>query len=81
VTTTSPPVSVDFANDHMNVAGTTTVDSFAIDDGRVEWLDGTTELVLGGGGVRPGGSTSQVGVINDRQLIVTLKNDPRSRSG
>jgi hypothetical protein len=60
----------------MNVAGT--VDSFAIDDGRAEWLDGTTELVLAGG-VPPGGSTSQVGVINDRQLIVTLKNDPRSR--
>jgi hypothetical protein len=53
VTTTSPPVSVDFANDHMNVAGTTTVDSFAIDDGRVEWLDGTIELVLGAAAFDP----------------------------
>ena len=76
VTTTSQPVSVDFANDHLYVAGTTTVDSFAIDEGRVTWLDGTTGLVLADGSVPPGGSTSQVGVINDRQLIVTLKNDP-----
>src|SRR6202035_4409120 len=30
VTTTSAPVSVDFGNDHMYVAGATTVDSFAM---------------------------------------------------
>jgi ribosomal protein L19 len=76
VTTTSPPVSIDFANDHMYVAGATTVDSFAIDNGSVEWLDGTTALVLADGAAPPSGSTSQVGAINDSQVIVTLKNDP-----
>ena len=76
VTTTSAPVSIDFANDHMYVAGATTVDSFAIDDGRVEWLDGTTALVLADGAAPPSGSTSQVGAISASQLIVTLKNDP-----
>ena len=76
VTTTSAPVSIDFANDHMYVAGATTVDSFGIDHGRVESLDGTAALVLADGATPPSGSTSQVGVINDRQLIVTLKNDP-----
>jgi len=76
VTTTSAPVSIDFANNHMYVAGDTTVDSFAIDDGRVGWLDGTTTLVLADGAIPPAGSTSQVGAINDHQLIVTLKNDP-----
>src|SRR5262245_2642748 len=30
VTTTSAPVSVDFGNDHLYVAGATTVDSFAL---------------------------------------------------
>jgi hypothetical protein len=76
VTTTSAPVSIDFGNGHMYVAGTTTVDSFAMEDGRVGWRDGTTALVLADGAVPPAGSTSQVGAINDRQLIVTLKNDP-----
>jgi hypothetical protein len=76
VTTTSAPVSVDFANNHLYVAGATTVDSFAIDDGRVESLDGTTTLVLADGTVPPSGSTSQVGAIDSSQLIVTLKNDP-----
>ena len=33
VTTTSAPVSVDFANDHMYVAGATTVDSLAVREG------------------------------------------------
>ena len=56
VTTTSAPVSIDFANNHMYVAGDTTVDSFAIDDGRVGWLDGTTTLVLADGAVPPAGS-------------------------
>jgi hypothetical protein len=76
VSTTSPPVSVDFGNDHMYVAGATTVDSFAVQRNTVEWLDGTTGLELAGGGAPPGGSTAQVGVINDRQLLVTLKADP-----
>jgi len=76
VTTTSQPVSVDFAAGHMFVAGVTTVDSFALVDGRVEGLDGTVGLRLVDGSAPPSGSTGQVGVINDRQLIVTLKNDP-----
>jgi hypothetical protein len=76
VSTTSAPVSVDFGNDHMYVAGATTVDSFALQGNTVEWLDGTTGLELAGGGTPPSGSTAQVGVINDQQLLVTLKTDP-----
>ena len=76
VTTTSAPVSVDFGNDHMYVAGATTVDSFALHRNTVEWLDGTAGLELAGGGAPPSGSTAQVGVIDDTQLLVTLKTDP-----
>jgi hypothetical protein len=75
VSTTSAPVSVDFGNDHLYAAGATTVDSFVLRDGAA-WLDGTTGLTLAGGGTPPAGSTSQVGVIDDRQLLVTLKADP-----
>ena len=42
----------------------------------MEWLDGTTALALVGGGLPSAGSTSQVGVIGERQLLVTLKTDP-----
>jgi hypothetical protein len=76
VTTTSAPVSVDFGHDHLYVAGATTVDSFAIHGNTVEWMDGTTALELAGGGAPPNGSTAQVGVINERRLLVTLKSDP-----
>lgn len=76
VTTTSAPVTVDFGNDHMYVAGATTVDSFVLHENSVQWLDGTTELALAGGGVPPAGSTGQVGVIGEDQLLVTLKTDP-----
>jgi hypothetical protein len=76
VTTTSAPVSLDFGNDHLYVAGATTVDSFALNGNTVEFLDGTAALELVEGGVPPVGSTAQVGAINDRQLIVTLKTDP-----
>jgi hypothetical protein len=76
VLTTSAPVSVDFGNDHLYVAGATTVDSFVLHQNTVGWLDGTTDLALAGGAVPPAGSTSQVGVIGDRQLLVTLKTDP-----
>lgn len=76
VPTTSAPVSVDFGNDHLYVAGATTVDSFVLREHSVEWLDGTTELVLAGGGFPPAGSTAQVGVIGEKQLLVTLKTDP-----
>ena len=76
VTTTSPPVSIDFGNDHMYVAGSTTVDSFVLHGNNVAWMDGTTSLELVGGGLPPDGSTAQVGVVDDRSLIVTLKADP-----
>ena len=76
VTTTSAPVSIDFGNDHMYVAGATTVDSFVIRHGRVGWMDGTTDLALAETGVPPVGATSQVGVVSARQLLVTLKTDP-----
>jgi hypothetical protein len=76
VTTTSAPVSVDFGNDHMYVAGALTVDSFVVHRNSVEWMDGTAWLELAGGGPPPVGSTAQVGVIDRRHLLVTLKTDP-----
>jgi hypothetical protein len=76
VSTTSPPVSVDFGNDHLYVAGTTTVDSFVAHERSVEWWDGSAELTLAGGGIPAVGSTAQVGVISEKQLLVTLKTDP-----
>jgi hypothetical protein len=76
VTTTSAPVSIDFGNDHMYVAGATTVDSFVLDRNHVEWKDGTTSLELAAGGAPPAGSTAQVGVVSERRLLVTLKSDP-----
>ena len=76
VPTTSEPVSADFGNDHLYVAGATTVDSFVLHENSVEGLDGTTDLALAGGGVPPAGSTAQVGVIGEKQLLVTLKADP-----
>jgi hypothetical protein len=76
VTTTSAPVSVDFGNDHMYVAGATTVDSFAMHGGSIQWLDGTADLRLATGVAPPAGSTAQVGVVGNTQLLVTLKADP-----
>jgi hypothetical protein len=76
VTTTSAPVSIDFGNDHMYVAGATTVDSFVMHHESVGWMDGSAPLVLVGGAAPASGSTAQVGVVNDQQLLVTLKTDP-----
>jgi hypothetical protein len=76
IPTTSAPVSVDFGNDHLYVAGTTTVDSFVLRENSVEWLDGTTGLAVAGGGSPAVGETSQVGVISEEQLLVTIKTDP-----
>jgi hypothetical protein len=76
ISTTSAPVSVDFGNDHLYVAGATTVDSFVLHQDTVEWLDGTAVLGLAGGGIPPAGSTAQVGVTGETQLLVTLKADP-----
>jgi len=76
VGTTSAPVSVDFGNSHMYVAGETTADSFVLTHNHVGAHDGTVSLELAGGGVPPGGSTAQVGVLDRHQLLVTLKTDP-----
>ncbi len=76
VTTTSAPVSVDFNDDHLYVAGATSVDSFVRHRNTVEWLDGTTTLELAGGGAPPAGSTAQVGVLDAKHVLVTLKADP-----
>jgi len=76
ISTTSAPVSVDFANGHMYVAGATSVDSFIILGDDVAWRDGTTGLVPVGGGTPPSGSTAQVGAVDDKTLLVTLKTDP-----
>jgi hypothetical protein len=76
VTTTSAPVSVDFGNDHMYVAGATTVDSFVLQGQHVGWRDGTTSLELAGGGLPLSGSTAQIGVMDRRHVLVTLKDPP-----
>jgi hypothetical protein len=76
VVTTSPPVSVDFSNGHMYVAGANSVDSFVLNGNHVGFMDGTTGLVLAGGGIPPAGSTAQVGAADDQNLLVTLKTDP-----
>jgi len=76
VTTTSAPVSVDFGNGHMYVAGATTVDSFVLNGNSVGSRDGTATLRLVGGGVPPNGSTAQVGAVDEETLLVTLKTDP-----
>src|SRR5207244_8737013 len=64
VTTTSAPVSIDFGNHHMYVAGATTVDSFVLRREDVEWMDGTTALVLAGGGGPKKGRTGEGGGMN-----------------
>ena len=76
VTTSSAPVSIDFGNGHMYVAGATTVDSFVLHGNSVGPLDGTAPLKLVGGAVPPNGSTAQVGVVDEDSLLVTLKTDP-----
>lgn len=76
VPTSSAPVSIDFGNGHMYVAGATTVDSFVLRGDSVGWRDGSTRLLLAGGGAPPAGSTAQVGVVDDETLLVTLKTDP-----
>lgn len=57
VQTTSAPVSIDFGNDHLYVAGATTVDSFAIYHDNVAFRDGTAGLELAPGEAPPAGST------------------------
>src|SRR2546422_3282518 len=76
VTTTSAPVSIDFGNDHMYVAGSTTIDSFEVRHDNVVGRDGSAALELVGGATPPVGSTAQVGVLDKQSLLVTLKTDP-----
>jgi hypothetical protein len=76
VVTTSAPVSIDFGNDHMYVAGATTVDSFVLQGESVGAQDGSASLELVGGGVPPAGATAQVGSVDKTRLLVTLKTDP-----
>jgi hypothetical protein len=76
VWTTSAPVSVDFGNGHMYVAGSTTIDSFVVNNHHVGWLDGSASLQLVGGRTPPNGSTAQVGVLDRKEALVTLKTDP-----
>jgi len=76
VVPTSLPVSVDFSEDHLYVAGDTTVDSFEIHGHHVGRLDGTTHLALAGGGVVNPGATAQIGVVDRQSLLVTIKTDP-----
>jgi hypothetical protein len=76
ITTTSAPVSVDFGNHHLYVAGATTIDSFELDHDNVGARDGTASLELVGGTPPPAGSTAQVGVLDDERALVTLKTDP-----
>jgi hypothetical protein len=76
VTTTSAPVSVDFASGHMYVAGATTVDSFVVHGNSVGSRDGTASLRLAAGGAPSAGSTAQVGAVDEDTLLVTLKTDP-----
>src|SRR3989442_14792193 len=76
VTTTSASVSIDFGNDHMYVAGSTTIDSFEVRHDNVVWRDGSAALELAGGATPPIGSTAQVGVLDKQSLLVTLKTDP-----
>src|SRR5215467_11718796 len=68
VVPTSAPVSVDFANGHMYVAGINTVDSFRLVGNHVGALDGTAHLILAGGGVPvpPAATTAQVGAADAR---------------
>jgi hypothetical protein len=59
IATSSAPVSIDFGNDHMYVAGATTVDSFVLHQNRVGALDGTTSLQIVGGALPPNGPHSR----------------------
>ena len=76
VVTSSAPVSIDFGNNHMYVAGATTVDSFTLTGDHVGAMDGTTGLTLVGNSLPPAGSTAQVGHVDGKTLLVTLKTDP-----
>src|SRR5262249_33425851 len=70
IVTTSARVSVELSNDHMYVAGATSVDSFVVNGNHVGAMDGTTGLVLVGGAIPPTGSTAQVGAADSETLLI-----------
>lgn len=74
--TSSTPESLDFGNDHLYVAGAQTIDSFDVKNHRVGGRDGSALLQLVGNLAPPDGSTAQVGVLDARHVLVTLKTDP-----
>lgn len=74
--TSSAPESLDFGNDHLYVAGAQTIDSFEVKNHRVGGRDGSAFLELVGNLTPPDGSTAQVGVLDSRHVLVTLKTDP-----
>src|SRR3989442_9846269 len=76
VTTTSAPVSIDFGNDHMYVAGSTTIDSFEVRHDNVVGRDGSAALELAGGGPPPLGRTAPEGVRGKQSPLGTLKTRP-----
>jgi hypothetical protein len=76
VPTTSAPLSIDFGNGHMYVAGATTADSYPVNGYVVGARDGTTTLQLAEGGAPPAGATAQIGVADAETVLVTLKTDP-----
>ena len=76
VTTTSAPVSVDFGNDHMYVAGATTVDSFALHGNNVG-VEGWHDLAgIGRGRPSPERQHGASRRGTDRHVLVTLKIRP-----
>ena len=75
LSTSSAPVSVDFANGHLYVAGTKTLESFPVLKGAIGARDGAVALELAGGGAPPAGSTAQVGALKN-EALVTFKMDP-----
>jgi hypothetical protein len=74
--TSSAPESLDFGNDHLYVAGAQTIDSFDVKNHRIGGRDGSALLELVGDLAPPSGSTAQVGVLDSRHVLVTLKTDP-----
>jgi hypothetical protein len=76
VPTTSAPLSIDFGNGHMYVAGATTADSYPVNGYVVGARDGTTTLELAEGGLPPAGATAQIGVADSGTVLVTVKTDP-----
>ncbi len=79
VIATSAPVSVDFGNGHLYVAGASTVDSFVMHGPAVGWMDGSASLELAGGGSPAPGRYGAGG--RARSEAAPRHTQDRSRSG